>query len=371
MSLSRICGFAILRPANCSRCRISHLSVDATPITDRRSTLERAVFPQEILVMWARMPEFIAPSATPDHYRRSNSSQRLIVAVGVVLCLTSLGCTSWGERSPATDDVLASRRLSQQGIEASHRGQLNEAEQFLRSATDACPLDQHARFHFAEILWQRGDQSEAIAEMEEAQRLSGGDCGMIVRLGEMYLEAGRTELALTQAERVIDAGVESASAWALRGDSYLWQDNVDAALSSYYRSLSHQPQQPRLQLTIADLQRRHGRPERALSTLQHLCEQYGAGCEPTDLVYQEGLALKALGRYESAAERFRTVASREPQRGEFLYDLAEAELFAGHPAAARAAVQQAITLEPQRQEFHVLAARCAQIQQSMATQTPR
>ena len=167
--------------------------------------------------------------------------------------VTGGGCSSFGRRAVTDDEVLASRRLVQQGIDSMHRGRLDDAERVLGDAIETSPLDQNTRYHYAEVLWIQGNQAAAVAEMEEALRLSGGDKRMFVRLGQMYLESGRPEPALAQAERAIKAGVDPAAAWALRGDVFLRQDNFDEALASYYRSLSHQANQPPVELAVADI----------------------------------------------------------------------------------------------------------------------
>lgn len=278
------------------------------------------------------------------------------------------GCSSMGRRVVSDEEVLASRRLTQQGIDAMHRGRLDDAERVLSDAIASAPLDQNTRYHYAELQWKQGNQAAAVAEMEEALRLSGGDNRMFVRLGQMYLESGRPEPALAQAERAIEAGVDPAAAWALCGDVYLQQDNIEEALASYYRSLSHQANQPPVELAVAEIHRRQNRPQRALSTLQHLTEQYPTGQEPAECLLQQGLALSALGRFDTSIAILERASVRDPARADIFYHLAAAQMLGGNLADARAAAQQALARNPEDPTLRDMVARCEQLQQRMASQ---
>ena len=93
------------------------------------------------------------------------------------------------------------RRLSQQGVIALERGEQPKAETLLAQAVAACPVDAEARRHYAEALWRRGAQQEAIAQLEEAGRLAGEDASLWARLAEMHLASGQPDLARQNAEQ--------------------------------------------------------------------------------------------------------------------------------------------------------------------------
>ena len=267
------------------------------------------------------------------------------------------GCVSLRKKGPVDQQVVAGRQLAQRGMEAIERDRWDQAEDLLRRSVEICPVDERARQHYAEALWHRGASREAISQMTEAVRLSGGDGAMIVRLGELYLASGDLVSAERRSGQAIRANPELASAWALRGDVLRLRGNDQDALASYHQSLCFQGSDGRVQLEVAEIYRRQGRPGRALSTLQSLAEEYSPGQEPQRMLLLQGLALKALGRYQDSADTLAAACQRARPTAELLYHLGEAELLAGRPARARLAAAQALELVPDHQASHALVAR--------------
>jgi tetratricopeptide (TPR) repeat protein len=183
--------------------------------------------------------------------------------------------------------------------------------------------------------------------MEKSVELSGGDATLQVRLGEMYLGRGEVDLAMQQAEQAIQSNRDLACAWALRGDVHRQRGDVQKALVDYHRSLSQKGFCPHVQLALAEIYRGQDRPRRALSTLEALAENYAPDRQPSQLRFERGLAMKALGRYTDAADLFALLAAREDASAEVYFQLAEVQMLAGDPANARLALAAALEREPQ------------------------
>ena len=312
----------------------------------------------------------------PEHVARTfwlaGAGTGLTRLLGVLLMATpAVGCTLLPRQGPVAENVVAARQLSQRGIEAIQRGAWREAQALFRLAIEACPVDERARYHYAETLWHGDATGEAIAQMQKAVELSGNDPKLTVRLDQMDLSQGQAERAHQTAEMAIGGEPTMASAWALLGDVHSKRGDVKASLASYHRALSYQPHLPQVQLEIARLYQAQGRPRRALATLQNLGEKYSPDHEPRQLVYLEGLALKALGRHDDAAERLRTAAVRGQPSVEMLYQLGETELAAGRPAAARGAVQQAVAVDGTHKPSRQLLSRIEALRQPMAASLNR
>ena len=111
----------------------------------------------------------------------------------------------------------------------------------------------------------------------------GGDPELLVRLGEMNLARGDLDAAEMRAEAAIKNQRQLASAWALRGDVQKERGRMDEALLSYHRALAYQEQYPRVQIAIAEVYRYQDRPQRALSTLDHLFDRYAPGTVPSEV----------------------------------------------------------------------------------------
>jgi tetratricopeptide (TPR) repeat protein len=262
--------------------------------------------------------------------------------------------------------VVSARQLSLRGINAAQQGQLREAEVLFNRASEMCPLDEKIRCHYAETLWQLGSHLQAVAHMEEAVRLSGGNAELVVRLGDMYLAGGDLQRAALQADAAIQANRQLPSAWALRGDVLRNTGHDAEALASYHRALSYQSHYPRAQLAAADIYGRQKRHARALATLRTLADGYPSGETPPQVLMLQGLALKELGRYEAAAEMLASAAKQQaPPSTEILAYLAETQWLAGDAANARLTLQTALSRSSQEQVAEPLTAQLLTLQRKL------
>jgi tetratricopeptide (TPR) repeat protein len=275
------------------------------------------------------------------------------------------GCTTLA-RNRTDESVVSARQLSLRGINAAQQGQLREAEVLFNRASEMCPLDEKIRCHYAETLWQLGSHLQAVAHMEEAVRLSGGNAELVVRLGDMYLAGGDLQRAALQADAAIQANRQLPSAWALRGDVHRNLGHDEEALASYHRALSYQSHYPRAQLAAAEIYGRQKRPARALATLRTLADGYPSGETPPQVLMLQGLALKELGRYEAAAEMLASAAKQQaPPSTEILAYLAETQWLAGDAANARLTLQTALSQSSQEQVAEPLTAQLLTLQRKL------
>lgn len=256
-----------------------------------------------------------------------------------------LGCATL-RKDTASEDVITARQMSLRGFDSLQRGKLDEAEAWFANAIETNPVDDDAREQYAELLWRRGLRDDAIKHLEQSVKLSGGNAKLVVRLGEMYLAQGDTERAWQQAEKAIQSNRQLPCAWALRGDVQRQRGNLQESLADYHRSLSYEGHCAHVQLALAAIYREQNRPRRALSTLDALAEQYPPNEMPQELLLEQGLALKALGRYENAASLLAQATQRGEPTPELLFHLAEAQLLAGDTTNARLALVAALAQEP-------------------------
>ena len=286
----------------------------------------------------------------------------------VSLCAALVSCARLSRQ--ADDDVVAARQIASQGMESMRAGNWDHAETQFQQAVDTCDNDERVRSLYAECLWRRGAQPEAIAQMSAAVKLSNRDPGLMVRLGEMSFARGDTHRAGNLAAQAIATGQPLASAYRLEGDVLRQEGHWRAALASYHRALSIQESYPEVQMAVAEVYYQHGRYQRCLATLQSLSSAYGSGQQPADLLYLEGLACKSLGRHNLAALRLAGAEQQGLHTPTLLYHLAESYYLAGNPADAQAAVQRALELQPDHAEALQLAGRISVAQQRMARRQP-
>lgn len=281
----------------------------------------------------------------PEACRRHH---RALACAGLLVGVVALvgGCRAFRCQEISVEKLASARQASLLGIEAQQRGQWDQAEAQFAAAVQQAPKDERARAGYAEALWQRGAQEAAIAQMEEAVRLSGHDPDRRVQLGNMFLARGEFHRAIVQADRAIASNRQVAAAWALRGHALHAQGNRTDALAAFHRALSLQEHFPDVQLAIAAVYRQQDRPQRALATLQALSGNYPAGEAPTEVLLQEGLAYRDLGRYPEAARTLSLAAGRGKPTAELWHELARTRLLAGDVPGARLASNAALALEP-------------------------
>jgi tetratricopeptide (TPR) repeat protein len=272
--------------------------------------------------------------------------QLTCVATLVALALLGGGCRAFRCQKVSDEAIAEARQLSLQGMAARQRGRWEQAEALYADAVLKCPRDERAHCGYAESLWQRGAQAEAVAHMEEAVRLSGHDPERVVQLGEMYLARGELARASQQAERAVAANTQLAGAWALRGKVLAAQGSRTEALASFHRALKLQQQYPEVQLALAEIYGEQNRPQRALATLQSLADSFPPEQVPVEVLIHQGLALRQLGRHADAARSLAQAAERGNPSADLLYELGRTQLSAGDSAAARLAVAAALERDP-------------------------
>lgn len=283
----------------------------------------------------------------------------------VVILLSLIGCA--GPARFAQAQATAGRNLLAQGWEAVQQGKWNQAEDCLSRAVQAQPEDEKARSQYAAVLWHRGAQDDAIVQMSEAVRLSQGDPSLRIQLGEMHLARGELQQAWNEAESALANDRARCEAWALRGDVQKKAGRLQDALDDYHRALCYREHFPRVQLEIAQIQSQLGRPQRALSVLQRLEEQYPAGQAPTDVLAMQGLCLQSLERHEEAATMLAKAVRQQGPNTELLYRLAESQFHAGHADAASTSLEHALRLSPKHGPSVALMSRVEEAQRQLET----
>lgn len=262
----------------------------------------------------------------------------LPLGVAILVATCGSGCRLVSRSGPVPPELADARRLCNEGLAAADRDDLVRAEGLLQEAVKNCPVDVDARRHYADVLWQRGENTEAIAQMAKALELSPADAGLCVRAGGMYLELGLFDEADRLARKAVDLSPQSADAWQLHGRVALARGQPEPALADFHRALALAPEQRETLLDTAEAYRRLNRPQRALATLAVLGETYGPDALPAKVLVLEGLAQEALGRRGDAVESYRRAVALEGAPAEAAARLAVLEqgtgdVVAGHPAS--------------------------------------
>lgn len=243
--------------------------------------------------------------------------------------------------------LVKARQLSLRGADLLRRSRYDDAQTLFDEAIRSCPTDERAHWGIATTHWENGKRPEAIAHMREAVRLSGSNPEFIIRLGEMYLAEGDAEGAEAQAQQVLQSHRDRADAWALLGDSQSRSSQPSEAIESYHRALLIQPDYPQVQLSVAELYRRIGRPNRSLATLDRMVDMHPTSCVHGETQLLRALALIDLQRRDEAVVALQSVGQGLPlNKPERHIDLVNAQYQLGELVEARISLGQFRQLFP-------------------------
>lgn len=240
---------------------------------------------------------------------------------------------------------MVARQLSQQGMDALDRGQIEEAEQHFADALNRCPANVNARCKLADCLWKRGASYDAIDHLSEALAMSGhDDTQILVRLGQMKLDVGDIGQAQQLVGKALHSSPDDPAAWQLHGSIRYQQGHYLESLASYQRSLSHDPDNVETQLAIAEIYHHLDRPGRTLSTLMRVERSVPPSQRSQRLLVLKGTAFNRLQRHEEAADALVMAINAGEPTSELMEQLAVAQFHAGQYQQARQTIRNALPL---------------------------
>ncbi len=235
---------------------------------------------------------------------------RLWVCVGIAVGAT-LGCRAL-QTSSTNKPLVSARQLSLRGADALQRSRDQDAELLFSQALALSPLDERAHWGYATVLWNQGEKKSAIVHMNEALRLSGRNPDYAIQLGEMNLEMGDYTAAKAIALDVLSGNRQHARAWALLGDTHRSESDWVNARECYHRALLIRSDYPSVQMSVAEIYRKQGRPERALATLDRMTDLHAAVRDDPQHMLLQGLAFADLNRPQEAASLLAKASERLP-----------------------------------------------------------
>jgi Tfp pilus assembly protein PilF len=268
------------------------------------------------------------------------------VAIGLVVCLNCFGCRVIRDKRQARE-LNAARQISRRGADALQQNKFSDAESLFGEALKHSAADERAQWGYAEVLWQRGQTKQATEHMMRAVETSGGNPDFIVRLGQMHLAQNDLPRAVEKAQEALRQNRSQADAWALLGDAYRQQKNLQESLDCYSRSLIFQKNAPTVQVSLAEIYRQLGRPQRALATLTSLEYDYPEDKVPPRAWLLKGLAYSDLGETENAKKYMQLAARHAGDSTELMMELAQAQYQTGDLVEARLCLGRVLAKDSQ------------------------
>ena len=264
------------------------------------------------------------------------------------------GCQGFRARQREAG-ITEARQFSLRGADALQLSKFDDAEALFSEALRRCPTDERAHWGMAEIQAKKGDCHSAAIHMQEASRLSGNNPDLLVRLGEMHLQAGQPEMAVKQAQAALDSNRNHWGAWQLQGKIHQQEHQWQQSLDCYHRALMSKPNNPEAQMAVADIYLRLGRPQRALATLERMSDLQSAECQLANIYLLKGVALASLGQTEDAKLCLREATQRAaPGDHELFLQIAHVQSDLGQIAEARISLGHLLSLQPTNAEAQAL-----------------
>jgi tetratricopeptide (TPR) repeat protein len=163
----------------------------------------------------------------------------------------------------------------------------------------------------------------------------------------MHLAQNELSQAADEAELVLHSQRNNPSAWALKGDVLRLRGELDGAIEAYHRALIYKPDWPEVQVTVAELYRLSNRPQRALATVDRLCDQKSGSQIPSRAYLLRSQSLADLGEREAALTCLRQAAPNLPaEQTGLLCEFAQIQSQLGDLVEARLCLGRALKHDP-------------------------
>lgn len=293
----------------------------------------------------------------------SRTLRCLVVAGTLGLVFHSSGCQALKPFQAGNGKTMGQRLCRQWtnfGLDALSTGKLSQAKSFFTRATAENPQDQLARINLARALRQEGDLPAAIAQMQQGLELGGTkDANLISELGDMHLQAGHSRMAQELTDAALKIDHRCAAAWALQGHLQRVTGDYPAALESFQRAVSLNPELSDLQLEIAAMYQAQNQPLRALSAIEKVLHRYPPDQQPEAALLAKGEVLMQLQQFNTAIEVLQLASERNHPSQAVLVQLAEAQIQNKDFSQARLTLNRAIELYPDQARYQGLLVKMA------------
>ncbi|MCR5165237.1 MAG: tetratricopeptide repeat protein [Thermoguttaceae bacterium] len=249
------------------------------------------------------------------------------LAVLGLLLVTLTGCRVWNRTHVTSASTLASRQYVQRAAESLEQQNEEDAESHLSEALNSNPSNIEARTMLAEILWKQGKQKEATAEMEQAVKSPEISPEQITRLAQMHFSQGNFQEAQIYVSLSFRQDASLSATWVLQGEIYEIQTRNEDALAAYHQAAYYTPDDPKIQLKIANTYLKIGKPQRALETAQNARLKGSTEDAPSEMLLCESKALAELNRTSDAVRLLTIARQKDPENAEIRTALAQLQPF--------------------------------------------
>lgn len=181
--------------------------------------------------------------------------------------------------------------------------QPDKAEEQFKIARSIEPDSEEVVLNLAHIYAENGNVEQAVKVIEAVPQ-SDRTSKMEFTLGGAYDQLKRPKDAIAAYERAADMDPDDTHAMGALAQALLNDDQLDAALKEYQALAQADPDDVSTLIHISEIQRRQGKYEDALTTIQKASKNDLDNSNQLEIGYNKGLLLDVLGRYDEAAQTY-------------------------------------------------------------------
>ncbi len=149
-----------------------------------------------------------------------------------------------------------------------YRSKFAEAAEVYAEMLKYHPRDYDRYFDHAFMLIKASKYEEAIAVYDEYESIIGLDENVIVQKQRLYIKLGDIENATAEIQKLIDNDPKEVRNYHLLAELYLTNDMLDEMEAVYEKLLKEDPDNAQALLNIAEMHRKKGNQEKALTYLK-------------------------------------------------------------------------------------------------------
>jgi tetratricopeptide (TPR) repeat protein len=190
---------------------------------------------------------------------------------------------------------------------------------------------------------KQGRYDEAVVLLEKAVRLDPEQAEATFAYADALSRSGRLEPSIRYWQETVRLQPRREAAWSNLGTVSVQLGRWDEAIAAYRRAVAIEPEDPVLLRNLAIAERRGGRAAQAAEHFLAAAEIEG---ESSGQSASLGMILLELERIEEALPWLRRSRPGEAEFGAARVELARFELRSGRGEQARAALAEALSVDP-------------------------
>ena len=301
-----------------------------------------------------------APLAEPMA-KMLSAAKFLILHSLLIMLPFATGC-SWMRHS-MLNPIDQAHLLTAKAESAYTNHDYAHAEELYEKAIEVNPSDGDIHRKLGELLISDGRIPEAIQHLKQAAEKSPDDPETQYQLGKLMYEQGEITAARESLDRTLQIDPAHIAGLSLRAQIALEENDEATAMATYHRILTASPDDVPARINLAELELKHGHPERAAPILRNICDcNFASPDVKADAYWKLGDAYARMKRWQDAVGAYDVAQHQRPSKeADDWFRVAYANYQVGDWQMAEAAVTQALALDSQHAHALALANTITQI----------